>query len=182
MVKLQWRFVLPQGLLLAQWHSCRDATSSGQKHPYEDTSGRKDQPPWHNARYACYGGDEPWFLSFPSTFHPHVCVSLGRLRWAEAHHRRRHHQEGHPARFRHVPAPTHEPPSGLRFPGGLLGDHVSPVQIPRAVRQAALSLSSHPQIQPENQMHLPQEVTGEDGGGEGDRRGCELKRQTPEFE
>lgn len=41
-----------QGLLLAQRHSCRDAASSGQKHPHEDTSGCQDQPPRHHARYA----------------------------------------------------------------------------------------------------------------------------------
>lgn len=54
MAKLERRPVLSQGLLLAQRHSCRDAASSGQKHPYEDTSGCQDQPPWHNARYARY--------------------------------------------------------------------------------------------------------------------------------
>ncbi len=86
------------------------------------------------------------------------------LRRAEAHHRSGHHEKGHPPRLRHVSVPTHEPSASLRFPGGLLGDDVPPVQIPRALRQAALPLAAHPQIQPETQILLAQEVTGEDGG------------------
>lgn len=86
------------------------------------------------------------------------------LRRAEAHHRSGHHKKGYTAGLWHVPVPTHEPPASLCFPGGLPGDNVSPVQISRALCQAALPLSTHPQIQPETQIFLSQEVTGEDTG------------------
>lgn len=93
---------------------------------------------------------------------PYLC-----LRWTETHHRSRNHQKGDPPRLRHVSVPAHEPAAGLRVPGGLPGDHVSSVQVPRALRQAALPFSTHPQIQPETQMPLIKEVTGKGAAHQG---------------
>ncbi len=111
---------------------------------------------------------------------------LTPVRWVEAHHRGGNHTQGHPARLWHVPAPTAEPPAGLRLSGGLPGDLVSSVQVPRAVRQAPLALAARAQIFTEI-TQLAQEVTDgrfsrrcRGGGGARGRRWRTSRRQTLE--